>query len=524
MCNDSLCKDGEDYSGFINGNGKVLNGVLVGLESGDVIPCGPFTPKSFANSILSCFSCTKMKAIILKAFEIDSFQYSNNIEYCNEIKAKFYEANPKVSCYFISFDHYWLSSMLIAANLTLNPGEFLLMGITSCKSIDVFELKFTETGYIITDKRSVNIDSKNDDEEKDDEEVRNAILGNGDPKKILIMTLSANNPTMVLLKNVLISPKLMAFERNQVENDGRFCQEITKWILNKKKTKYYILPTCSRKYVVTDTVDGSGIPLIVADTHEALPLVKSCVIPRTTLNLSMSYIDDITGKPKVINIKKFGRKCHQYNVTLNIKSKNSALCQVESIILPAIESFPRQITAVDQSEIPVVGFFDQSSVICIWNDEKNVYEFCQAWNGVYGNDMFLNFNQEKPSFGQKAFDLFQTKPDSAVYDLIKIMSMPSSAIKVNPKWNFKVTEDAEHGVLLDFASHDGDRRAASPSFLMAIMLKEHIKVIKKESGTKPEVLGFSVLKGFNEEEKERIKQQIEESCRLLSVECRFLNV
>uniref|UniRef100_A0A914Z652 Uncharacterized protein n=1 Tax=Panagrolaimus superbus TaxID=310955 RepID=A0A914Z652_9BILA len=129
----------------------------------------------------------------------------------------------------------------------------------------------------------------------------------------------------------------------------------------------------------------------------------------------MSYIDVITGKPKVVSVKKFGRKCHQYNVTLTIKSKNSPLCQAESIILPTIESFPRDIAAIDK--IPVIGFFDQTSFLCLWNDENKVYEFCPSWNGLYGNDLFLHFNQEKPSFGQKAFELFQAKPDSAVYGI-----------------------------------------------------------------------------------------------------------
>uniref|UniRef100_A0AC35GIJ6 Uncharacterized protein n=1 Tax=Panagrolaimus sp. PS1159 TaxID=55785 RepID=A0AC35GIJ6_9BILA len=494
--------------------GKLLNGILVGRQSGDAIPCGPFSPKGFVQSITACFSCTKMKAFILKVFEVDSPEYSSNIEFCNQIKAQLYKANPKLSCYFISFDHYWLSSMLIAANLTLEIDEFLLMAIVSTKTMDVFELKFTDTGYLITDKRMINIDREGNH--------RNTILGNCNPKKVIIMNLSANNSTMTSLKNVLKSRKLISMERNRVENDERFCQEITNWILDKKQTKFYILPTCSRKYIITDKTDGTGTQLLAADNHESLPFLKSCIISRTTQHLSMSYIDVVTGKPKVIDLKKFGRKCHQYNITLNIKSKNAPVCQAEPIILPHIESLPQGINPeLAKAKTPVIGFFDQSSVICLWNESKHIYEFLSSWNGKFGNDLFLNFEQEKPLFGQKAFELFQTQPASAVYDLIKIMSMPPDNFKVNPDWSFEIIKDAEYPIVLDFVTHDGSRKVANPSFLMAVMLKEHVKAIKNEIGKKPETLGFCLLNEFNKTEEENIKKQIQEACALLSIECLF---
>ena len=98
------------------------------------------------------------------------------------------------------------------------------------------------------------------------------------------------------------------------------------------------------------------------------------------------------------------------------------------------------------------------------------------------------------------------------------MSKPPSEIVVDPEWKFKVdTSDAEKPVLiqLDYQDRLGER--ATPAFLMAVILKHHIKAIKTETGTKPTEVAFQYFGDFTKKDRRRIKAFLEEACGKLNV-------
>uniref|UniRef100_A0AC35F947 Uncharacterized protein n=1 Tax=Panagrolaimus sp. PS1159 TaxID=55785 RepID=A0AC35F947_9BILA len=94
--------------------------------------------------------------------------------------------------------------------------------------------------------------------------------------------------------------------------------------------------------------------------------------------------------------------------------------------------------------------------------------------------------------------------------------MPVNEMKNDGPWNFKFTKDAENPVLIDFEKWDGSRGAASPAFLLAMLLKEHLKAIKDETGEKPNDL-FIFLLNFTNANQERIKENLEEAGKLLKI-------
>lgn len=100
------------------------------------------------------------------------------------------------------------------------------------------------------------------------------------------------------------------------------------------------------------------------------------------------------------------------------------------------------------------------------------------------------------------------------------MSLPPNLndIKVDPSWGFTFTENTENPLLIQFDNFDGNKKAASPQFLMAMLLKKHLKIIKSEIGEKPKELGFWFLDKFKKEEKERIQNGIKDACQLLKVD------
>uniref|UniRef100_A0A914YU53 Uncharacterized protein n=1 Tax=Panagrolaimus superbus TaxID=310955 RepID=A0A914YU53_9BILA len=117
------------------------------------------------------------------------------------------------------------------------------------------------------------------------------------------------------------------------------------------------------------------------------------------------------------------------------------------------------------------------------------------------------------------------KPSYCVSDLIKIMSMPPlvESIERDSLWQFKIVNDAENPVLLEFDTFEGDRKQASPTFLLAMFLRQQIKVIRAKINSKPIALGFCLLLDkYDGDEKKRIQNQLEEACRLLKIECVFV--
>uniref|UniRef100_A0A914Q884 Uncharacterized protein n=1 Tax=Panagrolaimus davidi TaxID=227884 RepID=A0A914Q884_9BILA len=141
-------------------------------------------------------------------------------------------------------------------------------------------------------------------------------------------------------------------------------------------------------------------------------------------------------------------------------------------------------------KIPFIGFYDNSSVIGIYKNFEEGYQFLEEWN-----------------------------------DLINIMSMAPEKIKIDKSWGFTFTKDEENPVLLKFDNFDGTKKCSSPSFLMAIYLRQHLKAIESKIGQKPNKVAFWIIdRKFNENERKRIEDGLKESCKLLKIDCCFVDL
>ena len=89
-------------------------------------------------------------------------------------------------------------------------------------------------------------------------------------------------------------------------------------------------------------------------------------------------------------------------------------------------------------------------------------------------------------------------------------------------WKFAVTKDDQNPIVLHFDTCGKIKRAATPAFLMALVLKEHIKFIKAATGVTPTELGFTPCFGYSDDERLIMEKGLEESCRLLEIMYKFL--
>ena len=104
------------------------------------------------------------------------------------------------------------------------------------------------------------------------------------------------------------------------------------------------------------------------------------------------------------------------------------------------------------------------------------------------------------------------------------MSKAPDSIKHDSEWGFKITKNEEHPVLFEFDTKKEKKRHSTPAFLMAILIKEHLKAIKEETGEKPDKIGFCLFDDFSYNDHKRAEAQLKLACDFLKIEVVFVNL
>uniref|UniRef100_A0A914XVU6 Uncharacterized protein n=1 Tax=Panagrolaimus superbus TaxID=310955 RepID=A0A914XVU6_9BILA len=218
------------------------------------------------------------------------------------------------------------------------------------------------------------------------------------------------------------------------------------------------------------------------------------------------------------------QNAHRYDLTLMIDENNMPKYNISRIETQNIINLPQKFDETITTKIPVISFFDNSSVICVHkNAEKNGYQFLESWNGKYGNELYIAFDKEELAYCTEAIKIYQTKPSFVICDLLKIMSMPLKEVLSIKTLSFSITKDSKNDILLEFDNFDGTRKIASPAFLMALLLEQHLKAIKAEINETPKELYFCFPYDRDIENRKRIVKWIQESCKLAKINCNFVD-
>uniref|UniRef100_A0A914PQ84 Uncharacterized protein n=1 Tax=Panagrolaimus davidi TaxID=227884 RepID=A0A914PQ84_9BILA len=96
--------------------------------------------------------------------------------------------------------------------------------------------------------------------------------------------------------------------------------------------------------------------------------------------------------------------------------------------------------------------------------------------------IFIAFNETKPIVGDAAKRLHETQPSFVVYDLIEICSNLKE-LKTDQNWPFTLKNDSDGIFSFFFESINGSTKS-TPDFLLAIILKHCLKLIKQKTGEK----------------------------------------
>uniref|UniRef100_A0A914QYR2 Uncharacterized protein n=1 Tax=Panagrolaimus davidi TaxID=227884 RepID=A0A914QYR2_9BILA len=397
------------------------------------------------------------------------------------------------------------SEILVAAKITPIIGDMIVCINFGNNEMTLVINKFTSKGYKTLMTEVI--------EEKYLEVLANCfsnILKTCYMRKMILTTTEKDEKLLKKFETILKSSKIfnltgklmiIDFEKlYETKHMGTPITEMAKWASDRNYVKFHILPT------IPKTVEILGMRQLNGKTHEI----------HDSILIQFYFF-------KTLETLKMDQNRHRRKIVLFFESECLPELKIESIILSEIEEFPNKLDQICDMKIPVIGFFDSSAVICVYKNGK--YNFLDSWNGLYGNELFINFEESKAKYGMESIKAGKTKMASVVYDLIKIMSMPSEKIVVKEDWKFVITKNSENPVLIEFVNHEGRKQAGTPSFLMAMLLKEMIKRIKNEMNEeKPKEIGFCFFHKMFEDEKQRVENGLKEACELLKVESKFIDV
>uniref|UniRef100_A0A914PMX2 Uncharacterized protein n=1 Tax=Panagrolaimus davidi TaxID=227884 RepID=A0A914PMX2_9BILA len=456
-----------------------------------------------------------VKAVVFNVFTLETSNYANNYEFRKAIKAKMEQL--KIPYIFVCEYQYLCASVLTFSNVTVTVGEMVLIILVNENGVQVMELKYTAKGY--ESDAETRVFDYNPTESN--ETIRQRIVGTSTPKKIIVDPNAAGYPIMKRMKALLNFKDLIITEYDLIPYDGKVIHEMAKHVFDESYTKFWVIPKAFFGYCIRLSTGIKEYDLLYFLGDEKLPAKKDLVLAKESFNFTFLARNNIIHREEPIETFTLPTNCHRVRIILSLDSNNHPSYQVVPEMIPKIQVLPDFLSRFVPSKAPVIGFFDNSSVICHHKD--GCYKFLDTWNGVYGREMLISFASKKAKFMEDAVEDLRTKPSYVVLDLARITAMPINEVKNNGPWNFAFTKDEKNPVLVEFDNYGGVKKAASPAFLMAMLLKEHLKAIKDEIGEKPTEVVFCLLDDFYKpEEQSRITVQFEEACKLLKIETSIL--
>uniref|UniRef100_A0AC34FAI3 Uncharacterized protein n=1 Tax=Panagrolaimus sp. ES5 TaxID=591445 RepID=A0AC34FAI3_9BILA len=531
-----LYENKKQFLGFISTDFNGKNFTFVALDSNTNSIVGS---KSFENvntkELLDTIPTLEQlfKGIVIDLFQLDlhTTPYNVSFKFCQDLRKALNERH--IPNYFVSEEYYLFTSLLIASKIDLEFGDSVIMilphksptpkALRKTFELTIGEFKFTADGYqLISYNEELSLNLKAKPEllyEKICETITTRFCQN--------VIVASSNFKKVPFKKIFKSSNLFV-SNEQIESYRKlFMIEKCKWLMDKSYIKNHIIQVFDRNLHIFGYFGSAKnvMDILKIDVNEALPISRSFNIAKSVPQLHMMFS---SRKAIFGNHKEIPANCHRLRVTVNIDEENFDKITLYQLCIENFDTLPSKLNELLPSKIPFIAFFDNSSVIAIYDEATEGYDFLKEWNGMYGINCFISFDQKKPKFGNDAMEVILTKNTFVVFDLLKIMSMPSDDIRIDKTWGFKFTKDCNNPVLLQFDNFDGTIKEASPEFLMALFLRQHLKAIQESNNDdreKPKEIAFWIQKQkFNDEEYTRIQEGIAKACQLLKIDCCFVGI
>uniref|UniRef100_A0AC34F877 Uncharacterized protein n=1 Tax=Panagrolaimus sp. ES5 TaxID=591445 RepID=A0AC34F877_9BILA len=478
------------YLACIEGSGnQALTCSIIDGKDNKIISSFPITNVlQFIYSIPTFFT-KSFKNVVLEVFNYCSFApYQNNHEFCQALKSQFIQA--QVHAHFLTNQEWIIARILVEKRYISNNNNIISIIMVDELLGVVTDYIFTRNGYrqLAFHEFSVTVL----------ENIKEEILQKN-PKAVFLIETKSNTvadmerkysefkaaENLANIKSILSksAPTVIYAKESEVTNESMI--KTLKQIIDKSCIQCKFVPHSFKEYILRIKSDGS--PILSIESMRRLPLKMSKIVDKFVDEITVTS-GDPNFKPLTLYSCQPSTMAHRHEIILEVDKENFVSCEVKSIILEKIKCLPLMLSKTT-TKVPVIGFLQNLSFICIRKNSKADFEFLQSWN-----------------------------------DIIKLMSLPPKMLKTYKSANFKITKDDENPVLVEFDNSDGEKHAASPVFLLALMLKEHFKAIKEEIGKKPKKVEFILFDDFKDTVENCVEAQIKEACEMLRVSCCFIKV
>uniref|UniRef100_A0A914ZC86 Uncharacterized protein n=1 Tax=Panagrolaimus superbus TaxID=310955 RepID=A0A914ZC86_9BILA len=516
----------KDAIGFLSKNDKNTLDFLVvdSVEEKRVVGNVYSNLKEFMDEIPKCANCFKFFIVNLFGLPSDTVTGETPYSFCKELKKKFKEL--KIPSYFISTENCLFSTLLIAASVDVKVDEkiFLILphGPWNDNQSDTFGLSVGEFKFTLNGFQQLRFETLPSLNFKENPEILcEQICGTKTPRKVYSASFGPKkNP----LKKIFKPNSLTLLNCCIRCHLDRYLLQTCKWFFDKTLIKYHVIPTVAKGIHIYANYGSEEniLEILKINICDSLPLSKTAVFTKSFPQIMISLEDDVF--KKYVVPKTLTKDCHRYQVTVTIDEENMDMIKFEKLEINNFNDLLLTADKMMKAKIPLIGFFYNSSIIGIYESSKESYEFMEEWNGCYGIDCFISFDQKRPKFGEKALEALQTKNTCVDFDLLKILSMPPEEIKIETSWGFTFTNNDENPILLEFDTFKGTQMASSPTFLMAMFLRQHLKAIEAKIGEKTKKIGLWIFEDlFDETQMARIKNGLEEACKLIKIDCIFID-
>uniref|UniRef100_A0A914QX13 Uncharacterized protein n=1 Tax=Panagrolaimus davidi TaxID=227884 RepID=A0A914QX13_9BILA len=236
----------------------------------NILPLVYKDAKKFVEDIPKLFK--NVKGALLNVFCHQPIGYKTNMDFCEAISKKLDALH--IPHLYLSTRHTSSLFSLHVANINLQFNETVLLVHLNYNHVSINGFKYTENGYKeVCDKR-ININGK-----ENTKLLRDEILGESNPMKIVLVCLLKDKTFVKFLRKVLKSNKLIAFD-SMPDVDENVIDDIAKWMFDKSFIKYHIIPMCERKYFFITAIGKETFSFLFLEPSEILPLKKTCYVSR----------------------------------------------------------------------------------------------------------------------------------------------------------------------------------------------------------------------------------------------------
>uniref|UniRef100_A0AC34F1S3 Uncharacterized protein n=1 Tax=Panagrolaimus sp. ES5 TaxID=591445 RepID=A0AC34F1S3_9BILA len=397
--------------------------LTIEAESLNPIPqfCSTISPEEVPEFIkdIPNFMKIHVKAAVLQIMDFQHREYPSNVHF-RLLLAKELKKN-KIPFQFINAEGFVITKLLVAANIECISGEMILIVLVSEDYLVVREIYRIHDRYFCP-----NIDQKRIFECKkgyDLEKAKVEILKDSNPKKIILAALSPYSKAVLkdMRNTVLKSKKLIVNETVSNFDEYKALVEMARRLEDKSFNKFFVIPRINTSFIVDNAKKVGEYVEIEWDSSKNVPFEISSISPRSQHKYYIASSDKDHQDYKIF--RKYSLPDGQYHkikLTLKIDLHFFPSLIQEVYIDPKIEALPKILKTKLDSKIPVIGFFDNSSIICIFDESENCYKFSENWNGLYGEDLYLAFDKEKPRYCKKAVNALKKTPQSVIYRMLFI--------------------------------------------------------------------------------------------------------